>query len=152
MRWSSFLLVFGLLGVSDGQPSADIVKKDLQQFQGSWRAVSIQHVDGRQATQDELQNTTLVIDGNKFTLTLKDLAVSGTFTIDPAKSPKTIDVVLATAKKPDEKLLGIYQLQGDTRQSCFAVLGKERPKDFTKSVMGHLRLEWKRQSPDSPPQ
>jgi uncharacterized protein (TIGR03067 family) len=146
MCWSYFLILLASLGTA-GAPSDAAVKKELERFQGNWQAVSIQHVDGRLATEAELRVTRLVVEGNKFTLTGKDYSITGTFTIDPTRKPRTIDVMLANSKKPEEKILGIYQMKGGTRKSCFAFPGTDRPGDFQSAGKGYLRLEWKRQSP-----
>ncbi len=120
-----------LAGTGWGQNSKDI-EKELQPFQGSWKAISMHHPDGRQTSQDEVANTHLVIEGNKFRLLGKDhFVVSGTFFINPVKSPKTIDVVLTSKDGRETRFLGIYQVQGEQRKSCFGLAGKERPTRFS---------------------
>ncbi len=143
MRCCGLLLLLAPLAVAVGAAVEDAAKKDLEQFQGSWKAVSIQHADGRQASEDEVQNTRLVIEGNKFTLTGKDSTISGTFTVNPAKTPKTIDVLLTSKDGRETKFLGIYQMQGDKRKSRFALPRKERPTQFL-SEKGYFGFEWRR--------
>jgi uncharacterized protein (TIGR03067 family) len=76
------------------------------------------------------------------------VSIFGRFTLDPSKTPKTIDVLLGDAKKQEDKLLGIYQIDGELRRSCFAMPGQERPKGFSSpETKGCLQLEWKRQAP-----
>jgi uncharacterized protein (TIGR03067 family) len=129
----------------DGVNSPDAAaKSELQQFQGAWQAVSIQHADGKQAAQDEVQSTRLVVKGNEFTLTGKNFSISGTFTIDATKVPKEIDVVLKPQEGRATKLLGIYQVRGSTRTSCFAIPGEERPTQFS-SQEGHFGFQWRRE-------
>jgi uncharacterized protein (TIGR03067 family) len=142
MCWCSLLIVLAPLGAG-GAPPDDAAKKELEQFQGSWKAVSILHADGSQASEDEVQNTRLVVEGNKFTLTGKDFTIFGTFTVNPTKSPKTIDVLLTSKDKREIKVLGIYQMQSDKRKSCFALPGEERPTQFS-SEKGFFGFEWKR--------
>jgi uncharacterized protein (TIGR03067 family) len=124
-------------------PRDEAVKKEIKQFQGSWKAVSIRNVDGKQAPDDQIQNTRLIVEGNKFTLTSGEATIKGTFTINPSATPRTIDVSLTSMEGKEIKFLGIYQVQGDTRKSCFALPGKERPSQFT-SKPGYLGFEWKR--------
>jgi len=143
MRWCSLLVLLTPLGAGGGASPEEAVKKELQQFQGSWKAVSILHVDGRRASDDEVQNTRLVVEGNKFTLTGENSTISGTFTVNPAKTPKTIDVRLTSKDGRATKFLGIYQIQGDTRKSCFALPDKERPTQFS-SEKGYFGFEWRR--------
>jgi uncharacterized protein (TIGR03067 family) len=141
MFWCSVLLVLAPLG--DGAPPEDAVKRELQQFQGSWKAVSIRQADGLPAPEEDVQNTRLVVEGSKFRLTCQDYTVSGTFAIDPARTPKAIDVVLTSEDGSQTKLLGIYEIKGDTRKSCFAPPGMERPARFS-SEKGFFGFEWKR--------
>ncbi len=129
--------------VEGESPRRAAATKDIKPFQGSWKAVSIQNPDGKQATDDQVQHTRLVVEGNKFTLTSKDAIITGTFTINATTTPNTIDVTLDSKEGKEIKLLGIYQVKGDTRKSCFAVPGKERPTQFT-SKPGYLGFEWKR--------
>jgi uncharacterized protein (TIGR03067 family) len=135
-------LLWAAAACSD-DPANGAAKKDLQQFQGSWQAVFVQNVDGQRATQEDIQATRLEVQGNEFTFTAKDLTVSGTFVIDPSQTPKRIDVVLKGAK-PADKLLGVYQIDGDVRRSCFAFPRQARPVDVRPSEKGYFILEWKR--------
>lgn len=128
-------------------PPREAAKADLQRFQGTWQAASIYDFEGRPATADDLKHTQLVVSGNRFTLKGKDYAITGRFTIDPIKSPKTIDVILdADEGQQPAKVLGIYRFDGDSRWSCFALPGDERPKKFPASPKGYLQYEWKRQA------
>ncbi len=132
-----------LAGAGWGQNSKDTAK-ELQRFQGSWQAISVHRPDGRRASQDEVANTHLVIEGNKFRLLGKDhFVVSGTFFINPVKSPKTIDVVLTSKDGRESRFLGIYQSQGEQRKGCFALAGKERPTRFAYEN-GYFGYTWKR--------
>jgi uncharacterized protein (TIGR03067 family) len=142
MRCCGLLILLAPLAVGVGAPSEDAAKQELQRFQGAWQAVAFQHADGRQASAEEVKNTHLVIEGNRFTLTCKDYTIAGTFTIDPSKTPKTIDVLLTAKDGLETRFLGIYQIQGDTRKSCFALAGKERPTQFS-SEQEYFGFEWK---------
>jgi uncharacterized protein (TIGR03067 family) len=143
MCWCTLLILLAPLGAGDRVGFEDAAKKELQQFQGPWKALSIQHADGRQASEAEVQDTRLVIQGNKFTLTGKDYSVSGTFSVNPTRTPKAIDVLLTSKEGRETKFLGIYQTRADTRKSCFAFPEKERPTQFS-SEKGYFGFEWKR--------
>jgi uncharacterized protein (TIGR03067 family) len=131
-------------GAGNGVRSEDTAKKDLEQFQGSWQAVAM-HNDGQPSSKEEFQAMRLIVEGNKFTLTGKDFAVIGTFAIDATKTPKTIDVLLSPNDPAFEetKLLGIYEIKGDKRRSCFSLSEKERPTKFSPGK-GYIGFEWKR--------
>ena len=144
MRCYSLLILPALFSMATGAPADDATKKELQLLQGTWRAVSVVGVDAEPMPDEDLRVTKLVIEGNHFSLTTKMLVIFGTFTIDPTKTPKTIDVTLATAENPEQRMLGVYQIDGNSRKSCFALVGEPRPKDLAPSSKGFLRFEWKR--------
>jgi uncharacterized protein (TIGR03067 family) len=86
--------------------------------------------------------TSLIVEKDRFSLTGAKIFVDGTFTVDPTKKVKTIDVFLKNLPK-DKAILGIYEIKGDTRKSCFALPGQERPDGFSKDG-GYVIIEWKR--------
>ena len=139
MRHSILILLFAGVCVA-AQNSDDAVKKELKLFQGKWQATFAQGFDGKEQTDVEIQLTTLEVDGDKFTMKTGSLTVSGTFAVDPAKKVKTIDIFFGNGK--DNAIRGIYEIKGDTRKSCFALPGKERPTEFRKEK-GYLTLEWR---------
>ena len=139
-----FLLVSAALASSQ---SAGEKTKELERFQGSWPAVSIKGLDGRPTSTEDVAETRLVAKGNKFTLSGKAYSISGTFTIDPRKMPKTIDTVLNENQAAETKLLGIYDIKGDIRKSCFAAPGRERPTAFMYGKENYMIFEWKAQRP-----
>ncbi|MCI0681969.1 MAG: TIGR03067 domain-containing protein [Gemmataceae bacterium] len=139
------LVSFATLGVQAlGQDPAkqDSTKGDLQKFQGIWQLVSVRNPDGQPASDEDLKAARLVVKGNEFTFTTKDASISGTFTIDPSKTPKTIDFVLKGGK-PEEKFQGIYDIRGDRRLSCFALPKQDRPRELRPTQKGYLMFEWK---------
>jgi uncharacterized protein (TIGR03067 family) len=130
---------FAVLCLATQQDEA--VKKEMKLFQGKWEGVSGQGLDGKAYTDIEAQLMSMEIDGDKFTMKTGSLTVSGTFTVDPTKKLKTIDVFFGDGKEPS--LRGIYEIKGDTRKSCFAEPGKDRPDGFHKEKKGFMILEWR---------
>ncbi|MSQ96315.1 MAG: TIGR03067 domain-containing protein [Gemmataceae bacterium] len=122
------------------QPSEEAVKKELKLFQGKWEAVAAQGFDGKAPTAVELQLTMLIIEGEKFTMKTGSLDIKATFTVDPTKKPKHIDVFFGDGK--DNVMRGIYEIKGDMRKSCFAEPGKDRPDKFRKEK-GFMTMEWR---------
>jgi uncharacterized protein (TIGR03067 family) len=133
-------LVTGTIFAAD-QPSDEAVTKELKHFQGKWEAIFAQNIDGKLQTDVELQLTNLEVDGDKFTMKTGSLTVSGTFTVDPSKKVKTIDIFLGDSK--DNVMRGIYEIKGNTRKSCFAEPSKDRPDRFRNKEKGYLILEWR---------
>jgi uncharacterized protein (TIGR03067 family) len=141
VRWA-WLFVLPLAWLAGGAYSQDVAKGDIQKFQGSWEAAFIRNPEGQKATPEELKAVRLVVKGSEFTFTNKDASISGKFTIDASKTPKTIDFLL-TNGKPDEKFLGIYEIRGDRRLSCFALPKEKRPQEMRPPEKGYLQFEWK---------
>jgi uncharacterized protein (TIGR03067 family) len=121
------------------QPSDDAVKKELKLFAGKWKAIAANDVTGNALDEEQLKKTTLVVDGDKFTMKTGTDTIKGTFIVDPTKKPKTIDAYIDGSK--DMIFRGIYEQTGDTRKSCFGL--KDRPDTFRKEK-DYLYLEWKR--------
>ena len=107
------------------------VRKDLAQFQGEWTMVS-GTADG-QAMPDTLRTTARrVCKGAETTVTVGgQLMLKARFTIDPSKTPRTIDYQMTDGWTKGKKQLGIYELEGDTVKFCFGAPDGERPADFT---------------------
>jgi uncharacterized protein (TIGR03067 family) len=120
----------------------DAVKKDRGALQGKWTIVSVER-DGK--AQDNFKDGIRVFQGDKYTITTKSgTTLTGTFQLDPSKSPKAMDMMPGEGQFKGKTLQGIYELTGDTLKICFAEPGKDRPKDFT-SKSGQVLAIHKRQ-------
>src|ERR1022692_1061284 len=108
--------------------------------QGTWRATAL-IVNGETFTQENA-NALTVVNGADGTWIIRDLGTEkskGTSTIDPTKSPKTIDITPSGEQDKGITYLGIYELGENTRKVCIAPSGRARPKDFT-STPGSERI------------
>ena len=120
----------------------DAVKKDQEKLQGDWILASGER-DGEQFPDDMVKSLKRFVTGDKFTVNRDDQTVTkGTFTLDPSKKPKAIDLKI---EGNDQVIQGIYELDGDTLKLCYAAPGEERPKQFgTKAGSGHALVVWKK--------
>jgi uncharacterized protein (TIGR03067 family) len=128
--------------------AADDTKKDREQLQGTWRAVSSEQ--GGKAQKNAKEHL-LIFDGDTFTLKSGDqVFAKGTFTLDPAQSPKAIDMTITEGLREQDKgkqVHGIYELGKDTLKWCTANPGdRDRPAEFatkegTKHMLVTLRKE-----------
>jgi uncharacterized protein (TIGR03067 family) len=119
--------------------------KDAEALQGTW-SLSAGEADGKALPKKKLKDGKLVIKGERYTVTLADLGtVKGMQTLDPAKKPKTIDIIDASGPNKDKTSLGIYELKGDEFRVVFAPPGKARPTKFaTAPDSGQWMHVWKR--------
>lgn len=151
LRKSRKLCRIGLLscGIAAGLAvnllqAADAPKKGME-LQGSWTLIAGE-ANGVKFTEKQLKNGKLVINGDKYSVTVADMeTVTGTEKLDSRKSPKTIDITNANGPDKGKNCLGIYELEGDVFRVTFAPPGKARPSKFvTKPDSGHWMHVWKR--------
>jgi uncharacterized protein (TIGR03067 family) len=138
-------LTVGLVAAGGGS-KGDPVKKDMRKLQGTWKVVSVE-MDGKKQSDEKLKSATMTVEGNKYLVEVGGKTVEqGTFKIDPAKTPKTIDVTATQGKGKGNTYHGIYEIKGDTAKDCFAQEGKERPTEFkTRAGSGWVLRVYKRQ-------
>ncbi len=122
--------------------AAQDAKKDADQLQGTWVAQSL--VRGGQADPNA-KGDTLTIQGDKFSIKMKDGEIKGTVKVDAAKSPKEVEFMI-TEGPQQGTALGIYALEGDELKLSLSQPGKERPKSLTsKDGETHLLVTLKRE-------
>jgi uncharacterized protein (TIGR03067 family) len=113
-----------------GLASAEDKKDDKTTLQGTWAYESMEW-DGKKIAVDQINQTTITFDGDKFTVKVGDkVTMTGTYKFDPAKSPKTVDATLTEGQGKGNTPLGIYKIDGDTITACIKLTGRERPKEF----------------------
>ena len=111
-------------GSADGQPMPDAIRKQMKRI----------------GTGDEVT-----------VLMARQIYIKAKITVDPSKTPKTIDYQMTGGFTKGKTQLGIYELDGDTFKSCFGKPGAERPTDFTtKPGDGRTFSVWKREKPAAP--
>jgi RNA polymerase sigma factor (sigma-70 family) len=98
------------------------VKKALRKLAGTWQVMTVES-DGKTGAAEDIKGLAYVFEANgKWKLARDDQTLAeGTFVIDPAKDPPTIDykIVSTTAEQDKGKSsLGIYELDGDRLKVC----------------------------------
>jgi uncharacterized protein (TIGR03067 family) len=75
------------------------------------------------------------------------LIMKAKFTLDPTKTPKTIDYQVTEGPNAGKTQLGIYELADDgTAKFCFAAPGKDRPDAFeNQPADGRTLSVWQKQ-------
>jgi uncharacterized protein (TIGR03067 family) len=101
---------------------------------------------------DDLKELEVVVEENRVTLKEAGEVNRGwhiTFTLDPARTPKTIDLSVGVEDFRPRTWLGIYKLDGDTLKICIVPPEREpeRPTAFeTKPGSKLLLWQFKRKS------
>src|SRR5579864_2429707 len=105
--------VAGLVLAAAPAPKEDDAKKEVEKLQGKWQCVSVEE-QGETDTGDHLKKLALTF--NKDTVALKEgdqVIMKGTFTLDPSKKPKALDVTVTETENGTNKgkvLLAIYEV------------------------------------------
>jgi uncharacterized protein (TIGR03067 family) len=100
---------------------------DAKSLQGTWSVVSFQ-AGKEKVPAEKAEKMTLTIKDNTFSLSDGQRTEAGTFKLDPAKSPKQLDL---TVKDGKETALFIYELNGDELKLCWRKPEQPRPEKFT---------------------
>ena len=140
-RSAAMFLVAALFLPGLGSPNAsgdrqeDDFKKELKAMAGTWRPVSAEN-NGFKVPEDGLKDTRRALDADgKWTMLRGDETVLEwkVKTLDPTKTPKAIDIEVASGSYKGVVYLGIYELlSGDTLRICFAMPDRPvRPTEFS---------------------
>lgn len=99
-------------------------------LRGTW-VIAAATLEGRDHT-DDFAGMKLILDGDKYTVDFATNTDKGTYTLDPAKTPKRIDIRSVAGPFKGKTLPGIYELKGDTLVLCLDGDGKadKRPTKF----------------------
>jgi uncharacterized protein (TIGR03067 family) len=120
----------------------------MAKLQGDWTMVS-GSADGQPMPDEMRKQMKRVCKGDETTTTMGGrVFFTAKITIDPSKTPKTIDYQMTEGFTKGKRQLGIYEVDGDTFKACFGKPGAERPTDFTsKAGDGRTTSVWKREKP-----
>ena len=127
------------------------VSKELQALRGTWKAVSIE-AKGNLLPKERVPDFKFIIaDEGKATSKSPYGDYQATITVDPGKSPKTLDNLHVTGAQKGKKQYGIYQLDGDTWTVCMTPPGvaeASRPQDFSSKNNANAVFVFKRLKKD----
>jgi uncharacterized protein (TIGR03067 family) len=123
----------------------EIVKREITAMQGDWIMISGER-NGVTFPEKILKVGNRVSKGDWTSVSIDGSTIlEAKFTIDPTKSPKTIDYTLTDSDHKGQKRLGIYEWDGDTLKFCVGPIGKDRPTSFEgKDGTGWTYVVWKR--------
>ena len=141
----TLVAVIALSCLLRAEPPADAVKNELAQLEGDWAMVSGER-DGQALPEEYVKTATRVAKDGVSTVTIGGMVVmKSKYTIDPSKKPKAIDFEAVEGEAKGNKMLGIYEFDGETLKFCIAPSDKERPTEFSaKEGSGRTMSVWKR--------
>jgi uncharacterized protein (TIGR03067 family) len=116
-------------------------------LEGTWLPSSAEL--GGQAFPDEVRKTIkLVVKDGKYTVTVGKDVDQGTVKLNPAATPKAMDITGTDGPNKGKTILAIYEHKGDTLRVCYDLSGQKRPTAFRTEAGTQLFLvEYKRQKP-----
>jgi uncharacterized protein (TIGR03067 family) len=127
------------------------IKRDVDRMQGTWQAVVMNQEGEIQPLQGAFANLQLIIKDDRRTIRAgESVLAEACYRLNPAAEPPTIDLVVTRGGARGQIMLGIYGIMGDRLRVCYAMPGRERPRDFTpKPGSGHALQEMKRMPSDA---
>lgn len=134
--------VFAGTAAHAADPAADEVKR----LQGEWQVIEVE-AKGKKVTKDDAE-----VKGMRFVIKDNELVAQAdgggaerkkTFKLDPAKTPKEIDITSLDGREKDTTAACIYKLEKDRLTICIPYFTKDpskRPTEFKAGADDGLML------------
>ncbi len=113
--------------------------EDQQKLQGTWKILA-GNESGKTMLPSRVKGSKMIVAGNKIKVQEQEKELTLTYTMDPAKHPRAIDLTMESGKRKGEMSRGIYTFEGGLLKICFAGPGKVRPSSFTPAPGSGERL------------
>jgi uncharacterized protein (TIGR03067 family) len=124
-------------------PAAADEPEDLKLLAGAWQPKEASLGDNK-IDPMLLETAKVVYEGDKYTITIGEKGEKGSFTLDPKKSPKTMDIFPTEGDNNGKTLLAIYELAGDKLTICYSLTPTVRPEDFEANSNTLLVVKYER--------
>jgi uncharacterized protein (TIGR03067 family) len=102
---------------------------DLKLLAGTWKPNEA-NLGGNKIDPMVLEKAKVVYEGEKYTITIGEKGEMGTFTLDPKKMPKQMDIFPTSGDNNGKTLLAVYELVGDKLTICYSLTPTVRPENF----------------------
>jgi uncharacterized protein (TIGR03067 family) len=97
---------------------------------GTWSCLSAT-VDGKPLAKETTDLLRLTLSQNRYTTEKgSQVLFESTYTVDPAKKPKQINMVGTEGDRAGKEAQGIYSVEGDVLRICYVMPGLPRPQGF----------------------
>ena len=104
-------------------------QENAKMIEGKW-SIDKAELAGQPFPAEVAKTMTLILEKDKYTLKSPGPDDIGTLTIDPAKTPKQMDIKGVQGPNQGKTFLAIYELDGDSLKICYDLAGKTRPVEF----------------------
>ena len=101
-----------------GQKLNDATATELKALVGKYKIEKVR-LGGQDITEHLKEMKFEIKDGGKYTAQVGELVDDATFTVDPAKKPKEMDVKPTGGPQKGKLVKVIYKLDGDTLTMCY---------------------------------
>lgn len=127
--------------MDDTRPQpGDATACEIERLQGTWQQTYCEAGGVVAPEEDYGSHPYCRFEGNRFVVTRADgrVVIEGTFTLDPASSPKTIDWTDTAGADAGKTFPAIYALEGDRLIFCAADEDQPRPTRLERSGKGQV--------------
>jgi uncharacterized protein (TIGR03067 family) len=144
------MLVFALLsGLPAARTSEDkALERELEALKGTWIAVNCEVEGGKVIPKEALDNFKWTFKGEgKAVFSVDGTDVDYAYSIDPSKSPKTIDLTIGSEELKGKMQFGIYKLEKGKLTFCLTAPDwkkEDRPKEFAVKDNASILVEMER--------
>ncbi len=142
-----FVVLASLLSAAGlaAAPQDEFIEREHQRLEGTWRVLSAE-ADGTPIPAREFRDLQLTFKDGKFTARRGDEEPQeGTYTLDPSRNPKQMDVTRTNGPARGQKQLAVYSLNGNILKICSCETGSERPAGFdTRDKTGYTLMTLRR--------
>jgi uncharacterized protein (TIGR03067 family) len=126
--------------------------EQLRSLEGDWRLTSLE-IDGTPVPSKMLEQSRILMDGDRFRTESAEGTYEGIFTIDTEATPRTIDIHFIAGPEAGNWSYGIYKLDGeDSLTLCLSLAGSSRPRSFATAPGSGQALEHLRRVSTSRPE
>lgn len=114
--------------------AGDDAKTEREKLEGTW-LVTAATDNGVEMEADQVKGIKVVFSGDEFSATDGTVTVmKGTFTLDPGKKPKAMDLKSTVGRHKGQTVLGVYELDGDTLRLCLVAPKEKRPEKLESTL------------------
>ncbi len=138
-----------LLCAGDGD-----AQKELKVLEGKWKAIALE-AGGKALPKEAVPDFLYIVGADgKATGQMGKVEYQAKVSVDPKKSPKTIDNVHETGQHKGKKQFGIYKIEGGKWIVCMTAPGaaeSDRPKTFDTKDTPNVLFIFERVKDDKKP-